>query len=42
MTGFNNLFLAIKPSNQGSYAMQAVMGPDTNRFANFRAGGCWR
>ena len=34
MTGFNNLFLAIKPSNQGSYAMQAVMGPDTNRFAN--------
>jgi 3D (Asp-Asp-Asp) domain-containing protein len=34
MTGFNNIFIAIKPTNGGSYALTAVMGPDTNRFAN--------
>jgi len=34
MTGFTNLFLAVKVSNGGGYAMEAVMGPDTNRFAN--------
>ena len=34
MTGFKDLFIAIKPSNQGNYAITAVMGPDTNRFAN--------
>ena len=34
MTGFNDLFFAIKPSNGGDYAIEGVMGPDTNRFAN--------
>ena len=34
MTGFNGLFIAIKPTNGGSYPIAAVMGPDTNRFAN--------
>ena len=28
MTGFTNLFIAIKPSNGGNYAIEAVMGPD--------------
>lgn len=36
MTGFENLFLAIKTSNGGSYPVAAVMGPDTNAFANLR------
>jgi hypothetical protein len=34
MTGYNDLFLAIKPTNGGNYAVQAVMGPDSNSFAN--------
>ena len=34
MTGFNDIFIAIKPSNGGNYAIEAVLGPDTNRFAN--------
>ena len=34
MTGFTDLFLAIKPSVGGNYAMTAVMGPDTQPFAN--------
>jgi len=34
MTGFNDLFLAIKPTNGGAYAIEAVMGPDSNSFAN--------
>ena len=34
MTGFNSLFLAIKPTNAGDYAIRAVMGPDSNSFAN--------
>lgn len=34
MTGFNDLMLAVKVSNAGNYEIQAVMGPDTNRFAN--------
>ena len=36
MTGFQNMVLAIKPSNAGNYLLQAVMGPDTNRFANLQ------
>jgi hypothetical protein len=36
MTGFKDLFLAIKPTNGGNYAINAVMGPDTNSFANLR------
>jgi len=34
MTGYNDLFIAIKPSNGGNIAITAVMGPDTNTFAN--------
>ncbi len=34
MVGFNTLIIAIKPSNGGNVLMQAVMGPDTNRYAN--------
>ena len=34
MTGFSDLFIAIKPSNGGNFAIEAVMGPDTNTFAN--------
>ena len=34
MTGFNSLFIAIKPSNAGNVAITAVMGPATNSFAN--------
>ena len=34
MTGFNKLFLAIKTNAGGNYKIEAVMGPDTQRFAN--------
>jgi len=34
MTGFTDIQLAIKPSNGGNYAMTAVMGPDTEKYAN--------
>ena len=34
MTGFSDLFIALKPSNGGNYAIVAVMGPDTTPFAN--------
>ena len=34
MTGFTDIFIAIKPTRAGSVAIKAVMGPDTNRFAN--------
>jgi len=34
MTGYKDIFLAIKPSNGGNVSMQAVMGPDSNSFAN--------
>ena len=34
MTGFRDLYIAIKPTNAGNFAISAVMGPDTNRFAN--------
>ena len=36
MTGFNNLQIAIKPSNAGNFALSAVMGPDTEPYANLR------
>jgi len=29
MTGFNSLQIAVKPTNGGSYAIAAIMGPDT-------------
>ena len=34
MTGYNDIVLAIKPSNGGACAIEAVMGPDSNSFAN--------
>jgi len=34
MTGFQNLFIAILPTNGGNFAVTAVMGPATHSFAN--------
>jgi len=34
MTGYKDLFIAIKPTRGGNYAINAVMGPDSNSFAN--------
>ena len=34
MTGFTDMQIAIKPTNGGNYAIAAVMGPDTNSYAN--------
>jgi len=34
MTGYNDIILAIKPTNGGNYGITAVMGPDSVRFAN--------
>ena len=34
MTGFRDIFVALKPTAGGNIVLQAVMGPDTNRFAN--------
>jgi len=34
MTGFSDLFIAIKPSAAGNCAITAVMGPDTYHYAN--------
>jgi hypothetical protein len=34
MTGFSSIFIAIKPTNAGSYGSSARMGPDTVGFAN--------
>ena len=34
MTEYNDIFIAIKPSVSGDYGIRAVMGPDTNYFAN--------
>ena len=34
MTGFNDLQIAIKPSNGGAFAMEAVMGPADNMYTN--------
>ena len=34
MTGFKSIFIAIKVTNGGSYATQAIMGTDTQPFAN--------
>ncbi len=34
MTGFSDLFIAIKPSNGGNVRIEAVMGTDTEPFAN--------
>lgn len=34
MTGYSDMFIAIKPSNGGNVALVAVMGPTTNMYAN--------
>jgi len=34
MTGFNDIQIAIRPSNGGNFAVAAVMGPDTDSYAN--------
>ena len=34
MTGFNDIQIAIRPTNGGNFAITAVMGPDTNSYAN--------
>ena len=34
MTGYSDILIAIKPTNGGNYAITAIMGPDTNSFAN--------
>ena len=34
MTGFNDIQIAIRPTNGGNFAIEAVMGPDTNSYAN--------
>ena len=34
MTGFSDLFIAIKVTNTGNCTIRAIMGPDTNTFAN--------
>jgi hypothetical protein len=36
MTGYKSLYMAIKPSNGGNFAIQAVMGPNDLAFANLR------
>jgi len=36
MTGFNDMQLAIKPTRAGNYAITAVMGPDSNTYANLK------
>jgi hypothetical protein len=34
MTGFNDIYFALKPTAGGDYGSEAVMGPDTETFAN--------
>jgi len=34
MTGYSDLLIALKPTNGGQYQLVAVMGPDSNSFAN--------
>jgi len=34
MTGFKDVFIALRPTNGGNCAITAVMGPDTQTFAN--------
>jgi len=34
MTGYSNIHVAVRPTNAGNYACIAVMGPDSNSFAN--------
>jgi hypothetical protein len=34
MTGYNDVMIAMKPTNGGAYSFTAVMGPDSISFAN--------
>lgn len=34
MTGYTDIVIAIKPTNGGNCAIEAVMGPDSNNYAN--------
>ncbi len=34
MTGYSKIYIAIRPTRTGNVAIKAVMGPDTNTFAN--------
>jgi len=34
MTGYKDIFIALRVTNGGNYGMRAVMGPDSNAFAN--------
>ena len=34
MTGYTDLFIALKPTRSGNYEITAVMGPDSSSFAN--------
>jgi len=34
MTGYQDMQIAIKPTNGGNYKLSAVMGPDSNSYAN--------
>jgi len=34
MTGYSDIFIALKPTNGGNYLISAVMGPDSNSYAN--------
>jgi len=34
MTGFSDIFIAIKPTNGGNVAIASVMGPNTTSYAN--------
>lgn len=34
MTGYSDIFIALKPTNGGNYGVTAVMGPDAVPFAN--------
>ena len=36
MTGYSDIFIAIRPSNGGAVEIEARMGPDTNSFANLK------
>jgi hypothetical protein len=36
MTGYQDLQIAILPTNGGNYAIEAVMGPDANSYANLK------
>ena len=50
MRGFHDMFIALKPTNGGNVAIKAVIGPDTQPFANLspvkasgrlRGNGAW-